>query len=421
MSSVNLLERNVKKILSSAGFDPQLRADLDGYEIDVYVEYKSERIVFECKQYQRGSLTVRNLIHQWSGKQEELGVDRVVLVLVGVSVSEDDYELAEKREIEIWRGEKVDSLLDDVVDGATNLREKILSELGLRDEKVESKIKNIIERHDVTRKTAEKYLRDDLSYYMFRKLSDIESSLMKSFDEDFDVLSERDKRKYRENEEYYGNSFRKVVKKMGELGIDDKKVARLFIDKEGGTANGERYYNRQLKRIEFIILNFGWDFEKAKEYVDANKPTMKNLRRAENVKTDRPDLELEEIYHYLEEGFTVREIKKDEAERGDEKGDEESSGEDEDHESEADDEREESEESSPKEDAKASEEESEDHGATPVIDLDSGELVSEGEQGKEAQNEQHSEVESKNLSVSTPLLTVLVLVVLTVLLLALLA
>jgi len=419
MSNVNLLESNLKKILSSAGFDPELRAELEGYEIDVYVEYKSEQIVFECKQYQRGSLTVRNLIHQWSGKQEELGVDVVVLVLVGVSVSEDDYELAEKRDIQIWRGDKVDSLLDDVVDGTTNLREKILLDVDLgSDEEIEGRIEEIRDSYHVPRDTAVKYLRGEITESELENLSQIKESevresLESGFSEGMDILSDRDIRRFKNAETYYGKSFRKVLKKMGELGIRDKKVARLFVGDKGGTAHGESYSTWDVEKIELIIKEFDYAFERAKEFVFERQPKKRMVKRAVNVRSERQDLELEEIYCYLEDGFTVREIKNGEAERRDE---EEMESEEDDHERE----REEGVESS---NGVKALEESDDHGTAPVVNLTSRERVSEGEQGNEAQRTdgQHSEIESRNSSVSTPLLTVLVLVVLAVLLFALLA
>lgn len=422
MSSVNLLEKNVEKILSSAGFDPQLRADLDGYEIDVYVEYKSERIAFECKQYQRGSLTVRNLIHQWNGKQEELGVDRVVLVLVGVSVSEDDYELAENRELEIWRGEKVDSLLDEVVDGTTNLREKILLDLDLgSDEEIEGRIEEIMESYNVQRDTAIEYLRGEITKSKLKGLRQIWNRFQDEFPEGLE-LSDRDVRRYKNDGTYYGKPFRDVLEKMSELGIQDKKVARLFVGDKGGTAHGESYSTWDVEKIELIVKEFDYSFERAKEFVFQKQPKKRKVKRAVSVRSERPDLELEKIYRYLEGGFTVREIKKGELERRYE---------------------EESEENGEKEDELTEnngKEETEEQDKIPVINS-SGELVAgdareyhanrstsedsgsskEFEQGNEAQNEQHSEIESKNSSVSTPLLTVLVLVVLTVLLFALLA
>ena len=323
MSSVNLLERNVKKILSSAGFDPRLRADLEGYEIDVYVEYKSERIIFECKQYERSSLTVRNLIHQWNGKQEELGVDRVVLVLVGVSVSEDDFELAEKRDIQIWRGEKVDSLLDDIVDGTTNLREKILLDLDLgSDEEIECRIEEIMESHNMQRDTAVKYLRGEITESELERLSEIGESLESEFSDGMGILSDRDIRRFKNDETYYGKPFREVVRKMGELGIQDKKVARLFVGDKGGTAHGEKYSKNDTKKIELLVEAFGYSFDTVRDFVFNKQPRMRTLRRAVNVRSERTDLQLKEIYNYLEGGFTVREIKKGQTERRDEDEDE---------------------------------------------------------------------------------------------------
>jgi hypothetical protein len=428
MSNVNLLERNVKRILSSAGFNSQLRADLDGYEIDVYVEYKSERIVFECKQYQRGSLTVRNLIHEWSGKQEELGVDKVVLVLVGVSVSEEDIELAAKRDIQIWQGEKVDALLDDVVDGTTNLREKILLDLDLRsDEEIESRIEEMMDSYNVKRDTAIEYLRGAMPKSKLRGLRQIRKRFRDEFVEGLE-LSDRDVRRYRNDGTYYGKPFTDVLEKMAELGIQDKKVARLFVGNRGGTAHGESFSKRALKKIELIVQEFDCTFERAKEFVFDVEPKMRAVRRAVNVRSERSDLKLKEVYRYLEKGFTVREIKRGDTERqAEEEEEEESPMEVDDTEKKTTEEQEKGKESSSNEedhDTVASQEKDDDDRESPVIDLDSGELVASadghGKSGRET-DEQPSEAESKNTALSTPVLTVSGLIVLTVLLFALLA
>ncbi len=554
MSSVNLLERNVKKILSSAGFNPRLRADLEGYEIDVYVEYKSERIIFECKQYERSSLTVRNLIHQWSGKQEELGVDKVVLVLVGVSVSEDDYELAERRDMKIWEGETVNNLLDEALEEEEGLKERILRRLGLGD--LDFEVLKASRRHNVSRKAASEYLKGKVTREELENISSIENDLEERFDEGvdilredfflkviknedynekparkvakkmsetdiknadkafimtkdrggkfdgkdytkkeaigiekmikklgydfeksesvlkeidsdvdkyikktveetkskygvteedamkflkgkvdeegieslsnikkyiekeneeiYDLLSERDIKRYNNDGKYYDEDFRLVIQKMVELGIKDKKVARLFVGDKGGTAHGESYSMWDVEKIELIIKEFDYAFEWAKEFVFQKEPKKRTVKRAVNVRSERPDLELEEIYRCLESGFTVRKIKNGEVERRDE---EERESEEDAHERE----REEGVESS--DDVEASEGGNEDHDTSPVSDLASGERVSRGEQGDEAQRtgDQRFEGESKNSSVSTPLFTVLILVVLTVFLFALLA
>ena len=295
MSNVNLLESYVGKILKKAGFNPQLRIHLGGYEIDVYVEYKSVRIAFECKQYQRSRLTVRNLIHEWSGKQEELGVEKVVLVLVGMNVSETDYELAERKGIAIWRGSKVETLLDGVIDGASNTRERILLDLGLDGEEMEARTEEVMESHNILRSTAIEYLQGGITKSKLKGLSKVRESLRHECKGVIDVLSEGDIRKFENDDTYYGEPFRDVVEKMAELGIQDKKVARLFVGGKGGTAHGEHYSGRSIRKIEMILKGFGYKFSTAKSFVSRVQPKMGALRRAVKVRSERPTLHLREI------------------------------------------------------------------------------------------------------------------------------
>ena len=59
-------------------------------------------IIIECKQYENSSLTIRNLIHQWSDKNSEIKADRIILVLYGMSLKETDINLATSRNIILW-------------------------------------------------------------------------------------------------------------------------------------------------------------------------------------------------------------------------------------------------------------------------------------------------------------------------------
>jgi len=70
------------------GLNPQLNVKVDGYEVDVIVTYQGKKIAIECKHYEKSSLRVRNLIHEWNSKGKELGFDKVVLVIVGCKIRE---------------------------------------------------------------------------------------------------------------------------------------------------------------------------------------------------------------------------------------------------------------------------------------------------------------------------------------------
>src|SRR3989344_3560485 len=110
--SGSLLEKNVAKILALSGFKPKMNQIINGYEIDVFFEYCGQKIAIECKQYERSTLAVRNLIHQWDSKNKELNFDKIVLVLVGCEISFKDRDLAKKYGVILLDEAKIGELLD---------------------------------------------------------------------------------------------------------------------------------------------------------------------------------------------------------------------------------------------------------------------------------------------------------------------
>lgn len=311
----------MEKILDLSGFNPTLRADVAGYEIDVLLDYKTLRVAFECKQYEKSNLTVRNLIHEWDGKQREIGVDRVVLVLVGVNIGEDDYELAEKRDITIWDGEDVEELLDRALEGGENIKEEILTKASLESAgEIEEEIERISENYNVRKKIAEKYLRGELGDKEIERYSEINNS-----EGVLNSLDSRDKQRYAKENEYYGTEFTEVVKEMKEYEISDKNKARILVDDQGGTVDGESYASRDVKKIKLLADRsdlsgdecFGlFDRLKQREGLEdglrgkGEKPKMKFLRRATKVTSVRSDLKFEDIEKLFDEGYTVTQLKK---------------------------------------------------------------------------------------------------------------
>nr|NIO37643.1 hypothetical protein [Candidatus Bathyarchaeota archaeon] len=73
--SGSLLEKDVARLFKLVGLEPKLNEKIDDYEIDVLVIYRGVRLGIECKQYERSSLTVKNLIHEWDSKNKELKLD----------------------------------------------------------------------------------------------------------------------------------------------------------------------------------------------------------------------------------------------------------------------------------------------------------------------------------------------------------
>ena len=143
----SLLERDVARLFRLVGLNPQLNVKLNNYEIDVLVVYQGRRIAVECKQYERASLTVRNLIHEWHSKSEELGL-KVILILVGIKVKPEDLELAERYGIVIWDEEKFDKLFNEAIESREAVRDKILLDVGIEPiEGYDKTIKELAEKY----------------------------------------------------------------------------------------------------------------------------------------------------------------------------------------------------------------------------------------------------------------------------------
>ena len=128
----SLLERDVARLFKLIGMEPQLNVRFHGYEIDVFITYRDKKIAVECKQYESGSLNVRNLIHEWHSKSEELGIDKVILVIAGYRIRAEHAALANKYGIIIWDEETFDALFSKAIENREATKDEILSKLGLK-------------------------------------------------------------------------------------------------------------------------------------------------------------------------------------------------------------------------------------------------------------------------------------------------
>lgn len=135
----SLLEQNVERIFRLSGLEPKTNVTIHGYEIDVFVRHEGREICVECKQYERSSLTVRNLVHQWHSKNETLSFDRVILAIVGQNISAEDEDLADEHGIVIWDGQTVDDLLERAIDEGGDNLPTLLSEMKLPPRRDESR------------------------------------------------------------------------------------------------------------------------------------------------------------------------------------------------------------------------------------------------------------------------------------------
>lgn len=106
-----LLEQNVETIFSNAGFKTESNVFLADYEVDVHAEIGDIEIIAECKQYESSNLQVRNLIHEWKGKNKSIDADIVVIVIYGQDLSGEERTLARDNNIALWDEEEIEKLL----------------------------------------------------------------------------------------------------------------------------------------------------------------------------------------------------------------------------------------------------------------------------------------------------------------------
>lgn len=127
----SLLEQNVANIFRSLGFHTETNVRKKGYEIDVFAKKGNFEIIVECKQYEKSSLTVRNLIHQWADKNSEIKADRVILVLYGINIKETDKSLALSRNIVLWDEKTLQRYMDLTIKNKEEALKRIIRELNL--------------------------------------------------------------------------------------------------------------------------------------------------------------------------------------------------------------------------------------------------------------------------------------------------
>lgn len=125
----SLLENMVASTFKQADFDVVQNKYLNGYEIDVLASLGDTQIIIECKQYESSYLSIRNLIFEWAGKNEKINADKILLVIYGTQVNDENHELALSKKITIWNVEDLEYINE--IDNVFEKRQEILTKLNL--------------------------------------------------------------------------------------------------------------------------------------------------------------------------------------------------------------------------------------------------------------------------------------------------
>ncbi|WP_321282133.1 restriction endonuclease [Marinifilum fragile] len=148
------LELAVEHIFSVAGFKTSRNVWIAKYEIDVVAEVGDRKVIVECKNYQNGSLTIRNLIHQWHSKNQIIRAHKIIIALAGLVVKDSDYALAAEFDIELWSQDDISEMFN----------------LSLKPDELRKKLIEKIDFRPIT--IAERY-RDDITYLVIKPLLSI--------------------------------------------------------------------------------------------------------------------------------------------------------------------------------------------------------------------------------------------------------
>lgn len=127
-----LLEKNTERLFMRAGFKTQRDTIVGGYEIDILAVSGNLKIAVQCKQYEKSKLNIRDIIHQWNSKNTLLNFDRVVIVIFGEEIRDNDRILAKQLGISLWSDSDMDFIEEKVIKDPDNANESILEFIGLK-------------------------------------------------------------------------------------------------------------------------------------------------------------------------------------------------------------------------------------------------------------------------------------------------
>lgn len=109
------LKKQAKKALDLSGFEPEEEKRFQGQKFDIFCEFEGLKIGFICKKFRSSTLSAKNFIKEWIARKRNFEVHRLVLVLAGCEVLNEDLRLAEENDIAIWDRKNLKEVLDKAI------------------------------------------------------------------------------------------------------------------------------------------------------------------------------------------------------------------------------------------------------------------------------------------------------------------
>ena len=123
------MEKQIKKALSLSGFEPEVEEKFQNQKFDVFFEFEGLKFGFICKKFRNSTLSAKNFIEEWTERQKNFDVHRLVLVLTNVEVLEEDLELAREHDLVIWDREEFKEILDRAIKKEEDNKVNVLEDL----------------------------------------------------------------------------------------------------------------------------------------------------------------------------------------------------------------------------------------------------------------------------------------------------
>ena len=146
----SFLEWIIKRIFQTIGFYATNKDEINNNQIDVFVNYNDIKIVVECKQYEKNTPAVKNLIYEWNSKRTEMECDKALLILWGYpKIEQDELKLAKKLNVKLWNDPIIFSLFNLILSDINKAKNEILLNLEINNEEVQkiiSELKGGIEK-----------------------------------------------------------------------------------------------------------------------------------------------------------------------------------------------------------------------------------------------------------------------------------
>jgi hypothetical protein len=144
----SFLEWFIKRIFQTIGFYATNMAVINNNQIDVFVNYNDIKILVQCKQYEKSTPPVKDLIHEWNSKRMDIECDKALLVLWGYpKIEENESKLAKKLKVYLWNDTLITYFFDLVLSDTNKTKNEILLNLEIDNEetkKILDSIKNNI-------------------------------------------------------------------------------------------------------------------------------------------------------------------------------------------------------------------------------------------------------------------------------------